>query len=182
MKKVSFFKPFLTFILLLVLMGGVGFANEDQPISIPESSNANELKIPGGKGKLTSNTWRSTSGKKQGNTIQWNYQVSAVYSGNRAVEYIKTSWKASASLRKSASINLGISGSGASAGTSQSWQYVSTPRKSWMNTKGQKISDYRSNVVISPHKDYRTNTISVTNTSTVKLKGDAKPYSISSGA
>lgn len=46
------------------------------------SSNYNKYTIPGKKGTLTSNVWRSKQ-KTSGNTLQWNYQVSAVYSGSQ---------------------------------------------------------------------------------------------------
>ena len=139
------------------------------------------LKIPGGKGTLTSNAWRSTRESSVGNTYQWDYQVSAVYSGNKKVESIKTSWYGKASLRNSASINLGLSNSGATVGASSSWKNTTTPVKYWENTNGSKSSDYRSNIIVSPRKDYRSNTISLMNTARVKLKGDPKPYVVSSG-
>ena len=139
------------------------------------------LKIPGGKGTLTSNAWRSTRESSVGNTYQWDYQVSAVYSGNKKVESIKTSWYGKASLRNSASINLGLSNSGATVGASSSWKNTTTPVKYWENTNGSKSSDYRSNLIVSPSKDYRSNTISLMNTARVKLKGDPKPYVVSSG-
>ncbi len=129
---------------------------------------------------LTSNVWRSTFGTKSGNTIQWDYQVSAVYSGDRNVKKIRTTFKGSASLRSSASMNLGISASGASAGEGSSWQSVSTSEKYWENSNGAKSSSYRSNIVISPACDYRDGTISVTNTARVELN-DGGVYEITSG-
>lgn len=139
------------------------------------------FKIPGRKGTLTSNAWRSTRERSVGNTYQWDYQVSAVYSGNKKVESIKTSWYGKASLRNSASINLGLSNSGMTAGASSSWKNITTPVKYWENNNDSKSSDYRSNLIVSPSKDYRSNTISLMNTARVKLKGDPKPYVVSSG-
>lgn len=145
---------------------------------MPLISNAKSYTIPGGKGKITSNVWRSTNPKSSGNTYQWDYQISAVYSGKNAVSSIRTTWRGSASLRNSASINLGISNSGGSAGAGSSWQNVNTVTKYWENTNGAKESSYRSNMVVTPKKDYRSNTISLTNTARVKLSKDAKPYEI----
>lgn len=136
------------------------------------------LTIPGGQGTLTSNAWRSTFKEGSGNTYQWDYQVSAVYSGNQTVESIRTSWYGSASLANSASISLGISGSGANAGAGSSWQTITTPVKYWENTNGAKSADYKSNLTVTPKADYRPGTISLTNTARVKLKGDPKPYEI----
>lgn len=141
-----------------------------------------ELTLPGGQGTLISNAWRSTFETTSGNTYQWDYQVSAVYSGSKTVESIKTSWYGGASLRNSGSISLGVSDSGASVGSSSSWQYITTPVKYWENTNGAKSSDYRSNLVVSPRRDYRSGTISITNTARVKLKGNPKPYEVTAGA
>ncbi|EID42606.1 hypothetical protein GT20_3288 [Parageobacillus thermoglucosidasius TNO-09.020] len=144
-------------------------------------SQAKDYTIPGGQGTLTSNVWRSTSATYSGNTIQWDWQVSAVYSGNVTVEMIKTEWYSTASLRNSASITMGVSGDGASAGASSSWQTVQTKVKYWTNTNGAKSSSWRSNIVIAPEKDYRSGTIATINTAYVKLKGDPRTYYISAG-
>lgn len=152
------------------------------PRPMPRSSQAKSYTIPGSQGILTSNVWRSTAGRTSGNTLQWDYQVSAVYSGSKKVESIRTTWKASASMRNSANISLGISNSGADAGGGSSWATTSTQIKYWENSNGAKESSYSSNVIISPKGDYRTGTISVFNTAKVKLSGDKKPYEISSGA
>lgn len=144
-------------------------------------SQEKKFKIPANQGVLTSNAWRFSVGSKIGNTIQWDYQVSAVYKGNKKVESISTSWYASASLKISATTDLGMSKSSVQASSASSWQNKSTKTKSWTNTNGSKSADYKSNIVISPSSDYRSNTISLINTAKVKLKGDPKPYSISSG-
>ncbi|AGZ23051.1 hypothetical protein HO831_01095 [Streptococcus suis] len=162
--------------------GTSALAEENQYDGIAlRTAQGKKLTIPGGKGTLTSNAWRSTSATSSGNTYQWDYQVSAVYSGNKTVESIKTSWYGGASLRNSGSISLGVSNSGATVGASSSWQYITTPVKYWENTNGAKSSDYRSNLVVSPSRDYRSGTISLTNTARVKLKGDPKPYEVSAG-
>lgn len=141
-----------------------------------------EYIIPGGKGTLTANAWRTRGdGKKVGNTRQWDYQVSAVYSGYHQVEYIKTSWQAGASLSNSASLTIGL-GMGetvsASSGGSSSWQYVTPTAKYYMNTKGQREVSYRSNMYVAPEIDYRSGSISIVNTAIVKLAGDSTKYQI----
>lgn len=155
---------------------------EGEDILISNRSNqGKQYTIPGGQGVLTANVWRSTIGEKRGNTIQWDYQVSAVYSGHKRLKSIRTSWYASDTLRNSASMDLGFSNSGVTAGAGGSWTRVSTPVKYYENTRGQKIVDRGSNVVITPSKDYRSRTISVVNTAMVTLDGDAKSYDITSG-
>ena len=144
-------------------------------------SQAKELTIPGSQGTLTSNVWRSTAATSSGNTLQWDWQVSAVYTGSKTVERIRTSWKSTASLRNSASISMGVSADGGSAGVSSSWQTVSTVLKYWENSNGAKSSDWRSNIVIGPSVDYRSGTIVTTNTALVKLSSDPKAYEISAG-
>ncbi|KXG43746.1 hypothetical protein [Tepidibacillus decaturensis] len=146
-----------------------------------QSSQAKEYSIPGGKGTLTSNTWRSTFSTKSGNTLQWDYQVSAVYDGTWTVERIRTTWQGSANLRNSASISLGISGSGVSASSSESWQNIKTVAKYWENTNGATMSWYSSNMIVSPEQDYQAFTIALVNTALVKLNGDNMVYQISSG-
>lgn len=154
-------------------------ADDLQNVPMLRAKNSKSYIIPGRKGTLISNAWRSTAATSAGNTYQWDYQVSAVYSGNYAVSSIRTTWRGSASLRNSASINLGISNSGVSAGGGSSWQNVNTVTKYWENTNGAKNASYRSNMIVTPKKDYRSGTISITNTARVKLSRDAKPYEIS---
>jgi hypothetical protein len=151
------------------------------PINLFAASQASPKTLPGGYGKLTSNAWRSSDYTESGNTYQWDYQVSAVYSGSKKVERIRSTWQGSASLRNSASITLVISNSGASAGASSSWQTVNTVSKYWENTNGTKSSSWRSNMIVSPSKDYRSNTISIINTALVKLSCDKRTFEISAG-
>lgn len=134
-------------------------------------------------GTLTSNTWRTTgNGSVSGNTRQWDYQVSAAYDGGSSVERIRTTWHAQASLRNSASMDLGISGSGVTVGSSSSWENVRTPDKYWENTNGAKSASYRSNIVEGPAKHYLSGTIFSTNTALLKVRGDARTFQITAGA
>lgn len=160
MKK--FISTFVALSIIMTLFTGI---NSPACFAICQEKN---VKISNSE-TLTSNVWRSTVGKRAGNTIQWDYQVSAVYSGYRNVKKIRTTFKGSASLRSSASINLGISSTSANAGSGSSWQYIDTVEKYWENSNGSKSSSYRSNIVIAPACDYRIGTISVTNVARVEL-------------
>ena len=142
------------------------------------SSNAKSLTIPNNEGKITANAYRSTFGTDSGNTIQWDYQVSAVYEGTLTVEKIRTTWQGSASLRNSANISLGVGGDSVSASSGSTWQSVNTVVKYYENTNGSKTAWYKSNMIVAPKADYRTFTIALVNTAYVKLKGDAMPYQI----
>ncbi|MBN8193349.1 hypothetical protein JI667_14460 [Bacillus sp. NTK074B] len=128
-------------------------------------------------GKLTSNAWRSSL-SSSGNTYQFTYQTSAVYSGSNSVDWIKTTWEACASLRNSASMSIGISADGVSAGSSSSWQNVCQSAY-WQNSNGAKgaYSETR-NAVIKPSADYRSGTVSIQNEAKVKIKGDARSWSV----
>lgn len=139
-------------------------------------SDQSKLKVP--KGSLVADVWRG-QGKRSGNTIKWNYQVSSKYKGKKAVKWIQTKWYSSASLRNSASISLGLSKSTARASKSSSWKRVATATKYWKNSNGSKSADWRSNAVVGPSKDYRLRSIYTCNTGTVRLKGYPKKYEIS---
>jgi len=152
-------------------------------VIMPRTAQEKSYTIPGGKGSITSNAWRTTgNGTWSGNTLQWNYQVSAVYSGTYTVSKIRTTWQGSASMRNSASLTLGISNSGGSAGASSSWSYVSTVSKYWENSNGAKNSSYTSNMIATPGVDYRSGTIAIANEAKVTLSGDPKPYAINASA
>jgi len=128
-------------------------------------------------GKLTSNAWRSGL-TISGNTYQFNYQTSAVYSGSKKVEWIRTSWEVCASLRNNASITIGISSSGGTAGSSSSWQNICKSAY-WYNSNGAKGAySERRNSTIKPRKDYRNGTVSVQNEAKVRIKGDARSWSV----
>lgn len=141
-------------------------------------SQYNSLSTP--YGTLTSNVWRSGSGFTSGNTIQWDYQVSAEVSGSQSVAEIKTTWTGSASLRNSASFSLSAGTTSVSVGGGSSWQYVSQT-KYWSNTNGARTASYRSNMIAAPSVDYREGTVSLINTAYVKFVGDARSYSVSAG-
>ncbi|MBP3222472.1 MAG: hypothetical protein J6M18_00905 [Actinomycetaceae bacterium] len=153
--------PFLALVLIFAPM----------PAHAADSSSLN---VPGG--KLYSNTWRGFW-QWPGNAVKWDYQVSAKYVGTGKVERIRTDWTCSASMRSSASLSVTASRKSISASYSSSWQTVKQSAY-WVNTKGQKEASYRSNCVVTPRKDYRTNTITITNKASVKLKGNAKTYYI----
>lgn len=132
-------------------------------------------------GTLTSNAWRTSgNGSISGNTRQWTYQVSAVVGGTQTVEQIRTTWTAGASLRNSASLSLTV-GSSVGASASSSWQSV-TQTKYWYNTNGARSASYRSNMVVAPQQDYRSNTVWIQNTAYVKFRGDARNWQIIASA
>ncbi|KQQ28857.1 hypothetical protein [Frondihabitans sp. Leaf304] len=147
------------------------------------SADSSKVTLSGGGGTLTSNAWRTTGdGTVSGNTRKWEYQVSAVYSGSKKVTRIRTSWHGGAAIRNGASFDIGVSTGGISYGQGSSWVQVNTPEKYWENTNGAKSSDYRSNMIVTPGKDYRGGTISIVNTAVVKVSSDTRVYQISAGA
>ena len=167
-------KAFFATLVGATLLGTVG------TLPVFAASQSRDYTIPGGGGTITSNVWRQTIETISGNTIQWDYQVSAVYSGSRTVTSIRTAWTGSAQLRNSGSINIGTSSGGVSVGGGSSWQTASNSG-SWTNTNGATTSSWRSNLVITPRVDYRANTVAITNAATVNISGDARPFTINAG-
>lgn len=162
-------------------------ADEDQYmgeyLKTPRASQAKSQKV-GNYATITSNCWLGNK-VTSGNTLQWDYQVSAVYTKKDKdkapdVNTIRTTWYGGATLRKSATVSLGITDSGASASISTTWQSVKTPSKYWENTKGQHSSSYRSSLLVAPRGDYSSG-IYITNTARVTVKGDNKPYEAVAG-
>lgn len=152
---------------------------------VPASATAQSKSktLPDSYGTLTSNAWRQTgNGTVSGNTLQWDYQVSAVYSGSKTVSRIRSIWQGSASMKNSGSLSLGISNSGVSVGASSSWQTVNTVAKYWENTNGATSSSWRSNMVASPKSEYKSDTISISNTALVQIRGDSRLWEITASA
>ena len=124
----------------------------------------------GSYGTLTVNVWRQTDSTASGNTLQWDYQVSAQYSGKKKVNEIRTSWYCSADMRKSATLTLSVGPDSVSASASSSWQTKKTGTHYWSNTNGTTASSYRSDVCIGPKKNYEEGSICTYNTGFVHLK------------
>ncbi|MFC0628570.1 hypothetical protein [Kribbella deserti] len=147
------------------------------------TSQAKSYTIPGSQGTITSNTWRTTgNGSISGNTRQWDYQVSAVYSGSKTVQRIRTTWWSGASLRTSASISVSVGGSEVSVSAGSDWQHATTNPKYWENTNGSKTSSWRSNIVVAPQQYYLSGTIFMANTALVKLSSDTRTFQITASA
>lgn len=64
-----------------------------------------------------------------------------------------------------------------SAGSSRTYVYRRTKVRSWTNTKSY-TSSYRSNVVVSPEKYYKDNTMAIHNKAKVKICGDKRVFEI----
>lgn len=134
--------------------------------------------IPKG-GTLYAKVWRTSGdGKVSGNSKKWEYLVSATYKGSKTVKSIRCSWRSSASLRKSAEISIGISGSEASASSSSSWQTIKSKEKYWENSNGSKESSWSSNISVGPKKHYDPHTIYTYSRAKLKIKGHEKYYEI----
>ncbi len=147
------------------------------------SSQAVPMKLPGGQGTVISNAWRTTgNGNVSGNTRQWDYQVSAQYSGARKVQRIRTTWWGGASIKNSASFSIGVGTSGVTYARGSSWSNTTTPKKYWENTNGAKSSSWRSNMLIAPQQYYLSNTIYIANQALVKVSTDSRTFQINASA
>jgi hypothetical protein len=159
----------------------IGAAVAVAAVTVPATAayaDKNSRNMPTPYGTLTSNAWHECcGGTPSGNTIQWDYQVSATIGGSQSVRFIKTEWTGGASLRNGANWSVSAGNSGISVGYGSTWQYVSQT-KHWTNDNGTRSSSYRTNMVASPKRDYRENSVTLVNTASVQLKGDAKVYMI----
>lgn len=170
------FKKYRTniFILSILLLFALTITCE----SSHAISDTSTKSIPKG-GTLYAKVWRTTGdGTESGNSKKWDYLVSASYKGSQKVTAIRCTWRSSASLRKSAEISIGISGSGGSASASSTWQTVKSKEKYWENSNGAKESSWSSNITVGPKKHYEANTIYTYSKAKLKLKGHEKYYTI----
>lgn len=137
------------------------------------------------KGKLYSHAERQRYGDLNGNVRTFRYYIYSKYEGNSTVEKISSSWYTTAKMRSSATLTLnttlGTDNTSVSADISSTWQNVTSPTKTWTNSNGSKTTYEQSNFAISPDKDLSGYAVSIVHTSKVKLKGDAKTYSLTSG-
>ena len=169
-------KVFISIITMVMLTISTGI------LEASAASGSTRMNIPGNAGTITSNVWRHTQPLQTGNNLNWGYQVSAVYTGTRAVERIRTTWVVSSTMRKSARITVGVSNDGWRASSSSNWQTVRSAPRFWQNSNGAKTSSWRSNIIITPRQDYRSGSLAVTNTALVKLRTDARTFEISAAA
>nr|WP_154984932.1 hypothetical protein [Paenibacillus xylanexedens] len=137
------------------------------------------------KGKLYSHAERQRYGETSGKVKTYRYYIYSKYEGNATVEKISSEWYTTAKLRSSATMTLnttlGTQGSSISAGISTTWQNVKSPTKTWTNSNGAKATYEQSNFAVSPVGDLSGNEVSIVHVSKVKLKGDARTYSLQSG-
>jgi len=147
------------------------------PTSAQAISQEKALILPADKGRLEARVWRQTgNGTISGNTLQWDYKVTAYYSGPKAVDWIQVNWYGGASLRNGASVSIGVGRDGVSVGGSSSWQQGRTEMLHWTNTRGQHIADYSQTMVVAPRQDYQRDSIYTVSIAKLKLMGDAKVY------
>lgn len=137
-------------------------------------------------GKLYSHTERQRYGELAGTVRTFRYYFYSKYSGNSTVEKVSSEWYTTAKLRSQATLSLNCTlglgkTSSIEAGTSSTWQNVTSPTKTWTNSNGTKTVYEQSNFAVSPDSDLSGFEVSIVQTSKVKLKGDNKTYSLTSG-
>lgn len=135
-------------------------------------------------GKLYSHAERQQYGSLSGYVRTFRYYIYSKYEGSSTVEKISSEWYTTAKLRSSATLSLSTTlGETVSvtAGSQSTWQNVKSPVKTWTNSNGTKTTYEQSNFAVSPDTDLSGYEVSIVHTSKVKLKGDAKTYSLSSG-
>jgi hypothetical protein len=139
-------------------------------------SQTKKITVPG-KGTLESYTGRSIWATSSGNTYQWNYEVRAnfYYSSDytrrmlngdpnaQLFRHVEAKFTGQASMKNSGSVNLGVGKGNVSAGSSTAWQVVSQSH----SIQNQYHVHYKSNFVIAPKNEFKTNSNAITNTARV---------------
>lgn len=160
----------------MIVSCAILFTTLINPVFVSAAKDSETLKFA--YGTLKSDAWRSTL-TSSGNTYKFDYQTSAVYSGSKTVERIRTTWTVGASLRNSANMSIGTNNGSVSVGAGSSWTNVSRTAY-WENSNGAKGSySERRNAIIAPSRDYRSNTVYIINDALIKIKGDARTFAIS---
>lgn len=139
-----------------------------------------------GGGTLYTHAERQTYGtvSSSGLVRKVKFYVYAKYSGKKTVTSIKCSWQTGAKMRSSATMQLNTSvGSSYSFGASSSsaWQSVESTEKYWHSTNGSKVEYENSNFTIAPDVDLLGYQFWIKTTAVVKVKGGAKPTTVSCG-
>jgi len=123
-------------------------------------------------------------GTLSGTVRKFQFYLYSKYEGTKTVERIKASWTVTAKMRSQATLTLSTSlstnSATISAGTSSTWQNVSL-NKYYISTNGTKMVYDQSNFTCAPDSDLYSYEVSLVTESSVKLKSDAKTYTISSG-
>lgn len=162
--------------LLRVAVLGLATSATLVGLAVPASANSQSKTLSTPYGTLQSDVYRSGY-ETSGNTLQWRYQVTGKVGGTQSVEQIKTIWTGGASLRNSASFSLAVGKDGVSVGGGSSWN-TAEQTKYWSNSNGARLATYKTNMVVAPKQDYRSNTIYLRNTAFVKFRGDARNWQI----
>jgi len=135
-------------------------------------------------GKLYSHAERQKYGDLSGTVRTFRYYIYSKYEGNSTVEKVSSEWYTTAKLRSSATLTLNTTlgtSCSVSAGIQSTWQNVQTPTKTWTNSNGTKTTYEQSNFAVAPDNDLYGFEVSIVHTSKLKLNGDAKTYSLTSG-
>lgn len=135
-------------------------------------------------GKLYSHAERQQFGELSGYVRTFRYYIYSKYVGSSTVEKISSEWYTTAKLRSSATMSLSTTLGetvSVSASAQSTWQNVTSSVKTWTNSNGSKVTYEQSSFAISPDTDLYGYEVGIVHTSKVKLAGDAKTYTLTSG-
>jgi len=128
------------------------------------------------------------SSPQKGTAITWPFAAAAAWNANMVLRKDQTyrltvTYYASASLRTGASLSIGVGPKSGSAGWSSSWQNIKTASsEAYVMKPGKQVIAYGS-AVVTPGKDYRSNTFAVIATATFTCSWDtSRQYTVSAAA
>lgn len=134
---------------------------------------------------LTAYAAFDTFGHKMSNGKEWNYKASVWVTNSPKKGTLKLVVTGQATVKTSASVSLGLSESGVSAGSSSSWTTVSdtcSQSVSISKQSSKQETSVTSNLVVTPKKYYKTNTACIVVQARVKFSGSKRVYFISACA
>lgn len=113
--------------------------------------------------------------------MEWDYTGRASIKNSPNSGTLKLTIKGQASLRKSASISIGVGVDSVSASVSSSWEIVSSTysqTKSVTKKSAEQSTSDTSNLIVAPRADYNNNTACITVTASIKYSNSSKTYKI----
>ena len=120
-------------------------------------------------------------GSHMSNGMEWDYTGRASIKNSPNSGTLKLTIKGQASLRKSASISIGVGVDSVSASVSSSWEIVSSTysqTKSVTKKSAEQSTSDTSNLIVAPREDYNNNTACITVTASIKYSNSSKTYKI----
>lgn len=119
--------------------------------------------------------------EKSGDGYKWNCEISAQYPSDKKVDTLRSSLQGSVKLRNSAIFNISQTEINEATNESEAWDTINSDTQYFESTDGEKELVQGTSITVTPAEDYKEDTLKLTSTAYVKLKGDPQSYSLSLG-